>query len=227
MSTVHHVRERELEIANANRDAFSRHGVLAVCLVGNPGSGKTSLIESTARHLNGNCRVGAIVCNPAADRDGERLARWCRHVAHVQAPELTAPAVHEALCAAQVSDLDLLFFEGMGSIDVPNVGQEFTAALFSVSGGDDKAAEFPSRVTGADVIVLTKTDLLLHVPFDVEVLRRDVRRLRADARLFEVSVLEGSGMQAWVDWLKEELKGRAPLKSEPLPDVLFSDWFFG
>lgn len=227
MSTVHHVREREFEIAAANRDAFARHGVLAVCLVGNPGSGKTSLIEATARHLNGNCRVGAIACNPAADRDCERLSRWCRHVAHVRAPELTAAAVHEALRAAQVSDLDLLFFEGMGSTDVPRVGQELTAALFSVSGGDDKAAEFPDRVTGADVTVLTKTDLLLHVPFDLDVFRRDVRRLRADVRLFEVSVLEGSGMQAWVEWLKEALTGRAPWKGEPLPDVLFSDWFFG
>src|SRR5437660_1581863 len=54
--------------------------VLAVGLVGPTGAGKTSLAEVTARQLRGKARLGVIIVNPAAERDADRVSRYCDHV---------------------------------------------------------------------------------------------------------------------------------------------------
>jgi Ni2+-binding GTPase involved in maturation of urease and hydrogenase len=63
--------------AAANRDLLARARVLAVALVGPPGAGKTALIEATARQLRGKARVAVVAMNPAAERDADRVSRYC------------------------------------------------------------------------------------------------------------------------------------------------------
>jgi hydrogenase nickel incorporation protein HypB len=56
-----------------NREHFAAHGVLAINLMGSPGSGKTAMLEATARAFAGRFRVAAIAGDLATDRDAERL----------------------------------------------------------------------------------------------------------------------------------------------------------
>ena len=59
--------------ARHNREHFEEHRVLAVNLMGSPGSGKTAVLEATARALGGTLRLGAISGDLATDRDATRL----------------------------------------------------------------------------------------------------------------------------------------------------------
>ena len=47
--------------ADHNRQHFAGHGVVAINLMGSPGSGKTALLEATARALGGRQRLAAIL----------------------------------------------------------------------------------------------------------------------------------------------------------------------
>jgi hydrogenase nickel incorporation protein HypB len=51
--------------------------------------------------------------------------------------------------------------------------------------------------------VITKTDLLPWIPFDVNEFRRLVRGLNPDIRIFEVSCVSGAGLDQWIEWLIE------------------------
>ena len=58
--------------ARHNRAHFREQGVTALNLMGSPGSGKTALLEASAKRLSG-CRLGALSGDLATDRDAERL----------------------------------------------------------------------------------------------------------------------------------------------------------
>jgi hydrogenase nickel incorporation protein HypB len=54
----------------------------------------------------------------------------------------------------------------------------------------------------ADLVVLTKTDLLPHLP-DVEIARIHdaLGRVAPEARVIEVSATRGEGLDAWLAWV--------------------------
>jgi len=43
-----------------------------------------------------------------------------------------------------------------------------------------------------------------YIDFDLEAFRTAVRALNADAPLFEVSCKTGEGLEAWVEWLRQQ-----------------------
>jgi hydrogenase nickel incorporation protein HypB len=153
-------------------------------------------------------RIGVIVSKPVAERDALRLRALVKYVADVR-DDPDATRLAGVLTAAAAEHLDLLLVEHAGrSGETPDFGQHARVAVFSVAGGDDKAAEFPDRVATADLVVLTKLDLSPRVPFDFEIFRRDVRRVNARVPVLEVSPLEGRGMQLWFQWLRDEIQKR-------------------
>ena len=59
--------------AGHNREHFEASGVLAINLMGSPGSGKTALLEATSRRSKGRLRIGAVSGDLETDNDARRL----------------------------------------------------------------------------------------------------------------------------------------------------------
>jgi hydrogenase nickel incorporation protein HypB len=201
--------------AEQNRRTLSDVGVIAVSLLGGPGCGKTTLIDRTIERLKPHVRVGVIAGDPRTRRDADRIARHSEQVVQVNtgdSPCLDATLVRGALGRLDLTSLDLLFIENVGSLTVPAVatdlGQDAIVTVFSVAAGDDKAQKHSDLVRAADAVLLNKTDLFFAAPFDQAAFRDDVRRANPSAELFEVSALSGHGMNAWFDWLVRRVKHR-------------------
>jgi hydrogenase nickel incorporation protein HypB len=215
--------------AAAIRDRLRRADVFAVNLVGGTGCGKTTLIEATLDRFP-HLRSAVIVSNLQPRRDANRLARHFDRIVPVAAPSLGAAHVAAALQDLALDDLDLLFIESSSTTSLPvdlDLGQDVRVGVFSVSGGDDKAAQKPQVVRESDAIVLTKLDLLPYVPFELPAFREDVKRINPSAELIELSALRESHVERWIDWLESRRRwvrsNRRPEDSaEPLPE-----WFFG
>jgi hydrogenase nickel incorporation protein HypB len=203
-------------------EELESHHVLSVALVGPPGAGKTAVIEATARQLRGRAKLAIIVANPAAERDADRVSRYCNHVEAIKTHVPDAPAILAALSKLNLSSIDLVIFESAGGITgVPHLGQDQTVTVLSVAGGDDKAAEYDKLVAGSSVVLLSKADLQRHVLFDKGAFRADVRKINPDAQLMELSAFEISGLPRWIAWLDAKRLDKRPPKSSRLPSDLF------
>mgnify|MGYP002786178907 CR=1 FL=1 len=64
-----------------------------------------------------------------------------------------------------------------------------------------RAAASAVAAARADLLLVTKCDLLPHLDFDVDALVANARRVRPGIAVIRVSARSGEGMQAWLDWL--------------------------
>jgi hydrogenase nickel incorporation protein HypB len=211
-----------------NRALLKAANVLTVALVGPPGAGKTALIEATARQLRGHAHVAVITVNPAADRDANRVSRYCDQVQAVNTAAPDARAVRPVIQRLDLAKTDILFIESLGGIaGAPDFGQDFTVTVLSVAGGDDKAAEYASLLAKSQVLILSKSELRRHVMFDRGVFRADARRINPLAEMLEVSAFENTGLGRWLQWLDQRRQEKNPnYRPSDLPPPL-PEWFFG
>ena len=201
--------------AQGLREAFDSSATLVVNLISSPGSGKTTLLEATARALRERLRLGALDGDIATERDALRLENAgipAHQILTGGACHLDARQVEKALGQeARLAGLDVLFIENVGNLICPtsyDLGEDFKVALLSVVEGDDKPFKYPAIFSRAAVTVITKADLLPHVDFDLEAVRRQVSTLNPEGRWLVTSARTGAGMEAWFALLAEELSGK-------------------
>jgi hydrogenase nickel incorporation protein HypB len=194
--------------ARHNREHFAAAGVLAVNLMGSPGAGKTALVEALARRLAGERRLGAIAGDLETDRDAERLRAVGVPAAAIttgSACHLDAEMVHAALDRLAWRELDYLFVENVGNLVCPAVydlGQAVNVVALSLTEGEDKPLKYPVMFRKADLVLLTKLDLLPHLDVRVEAVKDALARVMPDLALIEVSARTGEGVAEWIAWLE-------------------------
>ncbi|MFZ5445897.1 MAG: hydrogenase nickel incorporation protein HypB [Myxococcota bacterium] len=196
--------------ARHNREHFVEAGVLAINLMGSPGSGKTALLEATSRALGGRLRLGAVSGDLATDNDAQRLKKAgipSEAITTGNACHLDAEMVHDSLHHMPWRETDVFFIENVGNLVCPAVydlGQAANVVALAVTEGEDKPLKYPTMFRGADLVVLTKTDLLPHLgDFSVQALEDALARVMPTPRLLKVSARTGEGIAEWVKWLEE------------------------
>ncbi len=197
-----------------NREHFARHGVLAVNLMSSPGAGKTALLETTIDMLADDLKVAVIEGDLETENDADRIRR--KGVTAVQistgsACHLDAHMVHSALHDMDLDGVDIVFIENVGNLVCPasfDLGQHVNVALLSTPEGHDKPAKYPVMFRGAQLVVISKADLLPVLDdFDAAYATACVRQLANAAPVIEVSAKTGDGIDAWLEWLNGELAG--------------------
>ncbi|MCP4205088.1 MAG: hydrogenase nickel incorporation protein HypB [bacterium] len=199
-------------VAAHNREHFAGAGVLAINLMGSPGSGKTALLEATAAAWSGKVRLGAISGDLATSRDADRLKAAgipSLSITTGSSCHLDAELVHKSLHDLDWRDLDLLVIENVGNLVCPAVydlGQAVNVVALAVTEGEDKPLKYPVMFRKADLVLLTKTDLLPHLEVDVSVIEDGLARTMPTAAMIPVSAKTGEGMDDWLTWLEAQRK---------------------
>jgi hydrogenase nickel incorporation protein HypB len=198
--------------AQKNREHFDRHGVLAVNLMSSPGSGKTSLLEKTAELAGEDLKIGVIEGDLETSRDADRLRSKgipAFQITTGQTCHLDARMVHEAVHHLPLDALDVVFIENVGNLVCPasyDVGAHLNVVLLSVTEGDDKPEKYPLAFRSADLMVITKVDLLPYVDFDPDRAVNLARSLNPSLHVIKLSSRTGEGLDLWIDYLKSRLK---------------------
>ncbi len=207
--------------ARHNRSHFEGLGVLAVNLMGSPGAGKTAVLEATAQAAGARLRLGAVSGDLATERDADRLNAAGIVSATIttgSACHLDARLVHHALHHFQSDDRDVFFIENVGNLVCPaiyDLGQAANVVALSVTEGEDKPLKYPVMFRKADLVLLTKIDLVPHLDYDVAAVRDALTRVMPEPAVLEMSAKTGEGIAEWLCWL--EARRPAPRRGGPRP----------
>jgi hydrogenase nickel incorporation protein HypB len=200
------------QLAEANRARLDQAGVLALNIMASPGAGKTSLITRTVEALRGELRIGAVDGDIATTIDADRIAALGVPTVQINtggACHLDAAMLQNALPQLPLQELDLLIIENVGNLVCPatfRLGEHRNVLIASVPEGDDKPYKYPVMYRGVNALVLNKIDVLSAFDFDVDYFRRGVEPLNPGLTFFPLSCKTGEGLDAWLDWLRNEVR---------------------
>jgi hydrogenase nickel incorporation protein HypB len=195
-------------MAAHNRQHFRERRVVAVNVMGSPGAGKTAVLEATARRLGSSRRLGALAGDLATERDAERLNAagiTAKSITTGSACHLDAQMVHRGLHQFPWRELDYLFIENVGNLVCPaiyDLGQAANVIALSVTEGEDKPLKYPVMFRKADLVLITKIDLLPHLPdIHIDTITDALKRVMPRPVHIPVSATTGEGMDCWLEWL--------------------------
>ena len=207
------VRERVMarndQLAGVVRRRLADAGIAALNLVSSPGAGKTSLLERTLAALGEELDIAVVTGDVQTQNDADRLARHTTRLVQAVvtggACHLDALQVSAALDAIDLARTRLLFIENVGNLVCPaswDLGELHKVVLFTVTEGEDKPLKYPKMFQNSRYVVLTKTDLLPYVPFDVALARANALKVNPSLEFFELSATTGAGMGEWLGFLR-------------------------
>ncbi|SNQ52155.1 Hydrogenase nickel incorporation protein HypB [Frankia canadensis] len=227
---------RNDELAAASRARLAARGVLAVNLMSSPGAGKTTLLERTVRDLAQRHPVAVVEGDQESVRDAERIRSAGVPVVQVNTGRgchLDAAMVDRALHALDPPARAVVFVENVGNLVCPalfDLGEGARVVLLSVTEGEDKPVKYPHMFARADLVLLTKCDLLPYLGLDRDRLVAQVHRanpgaavmalsglhhaadtppdiLASDARPPGALPVDGTGLSDWYAWLRSRRDG--------------------
>ena len=201
-------------LAAENRRRFLEKGLLVFNLVSSPGSGKTTLLERTLTDLQAELRFAVLEGDQQTSNDADRIAATGVPAVQINTGSgchLDAHMVGHGVEAFAALPLDILMIENVGNLVCPasfDLGEDKKIALLSVTEGEDKPLKYPDMFKAAEVLLLTKIDLLPHLRFDIEECKAFARQVNPHVTIFELSCQSGVGLDLWYDWLREEVAAK-------------------
>ena len=209
--------------AEANRQWLADRRLLALNLVSSPGAGKTTLLVQTLNLFPSGTPLGVVEGDQATANDADRIRETGVPAVQINTGRgchLDAHMVGHALPDLAMQYGGVVFIENVGNLVCPaafDLGEAFKVVILSVTEGDDKPLKYPDMFAAANVMILSKMDLLPHVDFDVDKAVERALRINPDLEVLRVSARDGTGIQEWCDWIVNrtaQLRRREPVQTD-------------
>ncbi|HME08672.1 MAG TPA: hydrogenase nickel incorporation protein HypB [Bryobacteraceae bacterium] len=195
------------QIAERLRGTLKDLRTLSLNFIGSPGAGKTALLERTLERLPADTRAAVLTGDIQTENDAIRLRRYgypVRQITTSGACHLDARMVETHLGDWLENGLELLLIENVGNLVCPtsyDLGEDAKVVVLSVAEGEDKPLKYPGIFRKAELMLMTKVDLLPYVPFQAELARENARKIRPEIEIIETSCTSGAGFDQWLAWL--------------------------
>ena len=207
------LQEENTKIAETTRDELKKQGVFLVNIMSSPGSGKTTTLVSTINSLKDEMKIGVLEADIDSDVDAKTVEDAGAKAIQLHTGglcHLDATMTKQGIDELGVEGLDLLFLENIGNLICPvgyDTGAMKNVAILSVPEGDDKPLKYPKIFGKVDVLIVNKIDVMKHFDFNMDLLEERVRKLNKDIIIIPISAKTGEGVELWVKWLREQIKG--------------------
>ena len=180
-------------------------------LMSSPGSGKTTTLTRTIEALRDEMRIGIMEADIDSDVDAAKIARTGTRVIQLHTGGMChrdADMTRQGLQEFGTEDLDLVVLENVGNLVCPaefDTGAVKNAMILSVPEGHDKPLKYPLIFQVCDALIINKIDVLPYFDFDLEKVREFAHMRNPNLKIFPVSAKTGEGIEAWCDWLRQQV----------------------
>ena len=218
MNEIRIIELRESIFADNNADAdrlraqLKSQGTFLLNLMSSPGAGKTTLLRGTIAALRDELRLGVMEADIDSDVDAAAVAAAGARAIQLHTGgmcHLDADMTRQGLSEFGAEDLDLVILENVGNLVCPaefDTGAVKNAVILSVPEGHDKPLKYPLMFEVADVLLVSKIDVMPWFDFDMEELTRYARMRHPGLEIIPLSAKTGEGMDRWHDWLRREVR---------------------
>ena len=201
--------------ANLLRRELKKDKLFYVNIMSSPGAGKTTTLLATIARLKDELRIGVMEADIDSDVDAITIAN-----AGVKAVQLhtggmchlDAEMSRQGMRALGCEDLDVVFLENVGNLVCPaefDTGAQINVAILSIPEGHDKPLKYPLMFELCDAVLINKMDAIAAFDFDVDEAKKVILQRNPKAAIFPISAKTGEGVDAWCDWLLENVRAFA------------------
>ncbi len=200
--------------ADRLRKELKQKRTFYVNIMSSPGSGKTSTIVQTIRKLKRDFSIGVMEADIDSDVDAITVKNEGVEAIQVHTGgmcHLDADMSRQGLRELNYEDLDLVFLENVGNLVCPaefDTGANLNVAILSVPEGHDKPLKYPLMFAKCDAVLINKIDTMPVFDFDIETAKDHIVNRNPKAAVFTVSAKTGEGIEAWCEWLKNQMKSK-------------------
>ncbi len=197
--------------ADQLRQELKQQHTFLLNLMSSPGSGKTTTLTRTIEALRDEMRIGIMEADIDSDVDAAKIARTGTRVIQLHTGgmcHLDADMTRQGLQEFGTEDLDLVVLENVGNLVCPaefDTGAVKNAMILSVPEGHDKPLKYPLIFQVCDALIINKIDVLPYFDFDLEKVREFAHMRNPNLKIFPVSAKTGEGIEAWCDWLRQQV----------------------
>ncbi len=201
-------------LAERLRARFDHAGLFVMNLMSSPGAGKTSIILRIIKALSGEHKIGVIEGDIESDVDARKIEATDVDVVQINtrgACHLDANMIEGAADALALDGKGLLIIENVGNLVCPaefKLGENVKVMILSIPEGDDKPLKYPLMFAESQALILNKVDLLPYTDFDMERLKRTVRAMNPQVKIFPLSAKTGEGVDEFTGWLDQQIRAR-------------------
>ncbi len=196
-------------LARENAAYFRERRIFCLNLLSSPGSGKTTLLEHLLRALGERTRVAVIEGDQQTHFDAARIRKVTPNVTQINTNRgchLDAHMVRHALSRLDLDGVEFLFVENVGNLVCPSMfelGEAIKVVILSVTEGDDKPLKYPNAFFESGLAIISKTDLLPYVDFDMDRCHEFIDRVNPGMPVLRFSSKTEEGLEELVAWLEK------------------------
>ncbi len=215
-NTTMHLLQANDFVAEAIRKEMKTRNILMINITSSAGSGKTTLMQETVKHLKDKINIAVLVGDLETERDADRIKQVGGNALQIVTGgicHLEAQMIWQAMQNINLQGVDVLFVENVGNLVCPasfDLGEDYRVTLIASTEGDDKPKKYPRMFLTSELMLISKADLLPYVPFSIEAVTKDAREVNPQIEVMTISSTSGEGIAAWCEWLLarvEEKKG--------------------
>lgn len=194
-------------VADSIRKQMAAQNILLLNITSSAGSGKTTLLQETIKRLGDQINIKILVGDLETERDADRLRAVGGDALQIVTGgicHLEAQMVWQAMESLNLDGVDLLIIENVGNLVCPasfDLGEDYRVTLIATTEGDYKPKKYPRMFLTSELMLVSKVDLLEYLPFSVDNVVADARDINPDIDVMELSTINGTGVDAWCNWL--------------------------
>ena len=194
------------------RDQLKGEKTFLLNLMSSPGSGKTTTLLRTLENLKDDLQIGVMEADIDSAVDAETIQTTGVRTIQLHTGgmcHLDADMTRQGLRELGTEGLDLVVLENVGNLVCPaefDTGAVKNAMILSVPEGHDKPLKYPLIFQVCDALIINKIDVLPYFDFDMDKVVEYAKMRNPKLEIFPICAKTGEGVDAWCDWLSENVK---------------------